>query len=162
MRVGWPIAAGVAIGLAFFAGITVEKSGHNPLPDGLPVVGGKPTEGLVEPSGCSLYDIAGYHKDEGCPVTVGKGFRVGYYTIRDGWTLKPGKAGPVLTAVVVNDNPGAISGLFYTFHLKRYDDSLVEIVWCETEAFAAGQARVMSCEPLSPDGNAPYDEVWIS
>jgi hypothetical protein len=156
---GWPIAAAVGLAAAFFAGVSVERSGHEP---SLDVDTGKPTEGLIEPGGCSLYDIAGYHKDEGCPVAVGKGFRVGYYTVRDGWTVKPGKDGPVLTAVVVNDNPGAIARFWHTFHLNRYDGSLVEIVWCKTEAFAAGEARAITCGPLLPNGNAPFDEVWIT
>jgi hypothetical protein len=148
------------------AGVAIERSGNNPVPAIVPGVGDKPEEGLLQQPGqpdCSLYDRSGFHKDEGCTLAVGKGFRIGFHTVDAGWTIKPGKTGPVLTATVRNDNPGAIAGFWKTFHLSRYDGSLVEIVWCDSKApFAAGESRIVTCQPLTPEGNAPFDSVAIS
>lgn len=164
----WQKVAAFAVGVlivptAFFAGIGVERSGQNPVPAAVPVVGDKPDPSLVQQVGQRACDTRphGYASDEGCPVAVGKGFRIGFHTVKDGWEVKAGKEGPVLTATVWNNNPGAIDGFWHTFHLNRYDGSLVEIVWCKTPPFAAGEIRTVTCAPLQPKGNAPYDEVWI-
>lgn len=122
---------------------------------------GKPDPSIVRQglAICDLRDAYGYTKDEGCPVAVGKGFQSGYHTVKDGWTLRPGSDGPVATLTVVNDNPGAVGSFWHTIHLERYDGSLVEIVWCETGPFAARESKIVTCKPLSPEGNAPYDSV---
>jgi len=153
-------------GAAFCAGIGVERSGHNPVPAAVPVAGDKPKHGLVQTVGkpsCSQYDRFGYHKDDGCQIYPGEGFRVGFYTVKDGWSIKPGKEGPVATLTVWNNNPGAIARFWETLHLRRYDGSLVELLWCESEkSFAAGQYVTLTCEAHNPEGNGTYDEVWIS
>lgn len=157
---GWSVVGAAVVLGAFFAGIAVERSGNRPAE---PVDSGKP-EGRVQQVGqrpCDTRLPSGYTSDEGCPVAVGKGFQIGFHTVKDGWSVKAGKEGPVLTATVWNNNPGAIAEFWHTFHLHRYDGSLVEIVWCETPPFTAGQIRTITCEPLQPEGNAPYDEVTV-
>lgn len=154
-------------GAAFCAGIGVERSGHNPVPAAVPVVGGKPDESIVQQVGrktCDLRLLSGYTSDEGCPVAYGKGFRAGFHTVRDGWSIKPSADGPVLTLSVWNNNPGAIGGFWHTFHLNRYDGSVVELLWCKTPPFAAGESKTVTCKPLQASDareRGPYDEVWI-
>ena len=160
-RQGLATLAGLGLlAVAFISGISVGRSGHNPVP----VAGDKPDESLVQQVGryvCDLRLPSGYTSDDGCPVAQGKGFRAGFHTVKDGWAIKAGKDGPVLVATVVNDNPGAVAGFHHTFHLKRYDGTLVEILWCETPAFAAGESRAVTCAPLQPESVGPHDEVWI-
>lgn len=108
---------------------------------------------------CDLRDREGFRKsDDGCAVAVGKGFRAGYHTVRDGWTIKDF----VATLVLVNDNPGAIGEFYRTLHLNRYDGSLAAILWCKAPAMAAGESRAIACKPLSPQDPEPFDEVRIS
>jgi hypothetical protein len=148
----------------FFAGMGVERSHPLSVPASVPVIGDKPTDSLVRQDGqpdCSTRMPSGYTKDEGCPVAEGKGFTAGFHTVRDGWAIRPTSQGPVLTLTVVNDNPGAIAGFWHTFHLERYDGSLVEIVWCETPPFAAGESKTVTCRPLQPEPSAPYSSVHI-
>lgn len=140
-----------------------------PLIREIPVVGGKPVYDRVVQDGrvCDLRWQFGKSKhykkvNETCPVAVGKEFTAGYHKIRDGWKIESRKEGPVFVGTVVNDNPGSIAGLNHTLHLERYDGSLVEILWCETEGFAAGQSRDMTCAALSPEGSRPFDTVAVN
>jgi hypothetical protein len=159
----WPAAAGVGMALAFVAGDQVGKSGHgNEVSVPAAVTAGRPDPGIVQ-QGDARCDLSpnGFASDDGCTVAQGKGFRAGYHTVRDGWAVRAGKQGPVLTLTVGNGNPGSIGGFWHTFELERFDGSLVEIVWCDTPAFAAGESRTITCEPLTPKGNAPFDAISI-
>lgn len=164
---GWSVAGAAVVLGAFFAGIGVERSGQNPVPAAVPVVGDKPDGSLVHQVGqktCDLRLPSGYTSDDGCPVAYGKGFRAGFHAVRDGWTIKPSADGPVLTLDVWNNNPGAVGGFWHTFHLQRYDGSLVELLWCETPPFTAGESKTVTCKPnMVSDASerGPYDEVWI-
>jgi hypothetical protein len=155
------VAGIVAVG-AFFSGVGVERSGNNPVSAAVPVVGDKPKYDVIVQEGqpaCNLRDRQGYLRDDGCPVAVGKGFRHGFHTVRDGWTLK----GFTATMVVVNDNPGPISGMYVSLYLNRYDGGLVEILKCESEPFATGEARAISCKPPGSvhEKIEPVDNVWV-
>lgn len=160
-----------AVALVFGAGLFVGSHGgaSAPVVRELPLVGVKPKPDLLIQDGksCDLYrrypDGEAFHKDEGCPIKVGPEFTIGFHTVDAGWTIKPGADGPVMTVTVRNANPGAIAGFWHTFHLNRYDGSLTEIVWCDSKApFAAGEVRAITCKPLNPEGNAPYDSMAIS
>lgn len=155
------VATLVAFGAGFLTGIGIERTGNNPVPGAVPGIGDKPKKGLVVQDGeadCSLYEY-GFHKDDGCPVAYGKGFRVGFHTVKDGWTIK----GNALTLTVLNDNPGPISGFWHSFHLNLFDQRTVTILDCETSDLLAHESRTVTCKPLSGDEPVvAYDNVWIS
>jgi hypothetical protein len=159
-----PAVLGVALAAAFMVGVVVERSGNNPVPGAVPVIGDKPRYGLIVQDGerdCDLYKRYpsgnAYKKDDGCPVVMGEGFRAGFHTVRDGWTVKDN----VVTLVVVNDNPGPIEGFYASFYLNRFDGSMVALVNCETEPLAVGQSRAISCKTSLKEDIEPVDNVWI-
>lgn len=157
--------------IAFVAGYLVGRfiDPSVPVVRDLPGIGAKPTYGRVIQDGktCDLVHQFGMNKgykklDETCPLVVGDGFTAGYHTIQDGWKVESTGSGPVLTLTVVNENPGSVRGFDSTFHLNRYDGSLVEIVWCKTKELTAGESRTITCKPLSPEPSQPFDAVEIN
>jgi hypothetical protein len=164
------LLAGLVIAVAFVAGFgagqmidvadvsvpDVIKSADKP---------NKPSHGLVIQGGdkCNLIDRSGYKAgDKGCPVAVGEEFSIGFHTVRAGWSITLGKDRPVLTAVIANDNPGAVSGFYHSFYLNRYDGSMVELLSCDSPAFAAGESRTVVCAPGIAEGSHPFDTVAIN